>query len=113
VDIHYLGSTRLTWRRLRVLLEGLPEDSSFIAAISGLSVEQRFWTMDRQLAAGISDKLSWVMYLTGALVAQNSPKMKQNPVPEPKPIERPGVTADKGRTGKGMRSLVRALGAPV
>lgn len=113
VDIRELGQPSLTWRRLRVLIEHLPADSSLARAVTDEKPEERVWDMTTQLLAAVYDQAGWTNYLLGALIAQNNSKMKSNPIPEPKPIPRPGVKADNARRGKGMKSLVRALGAPV
>lgn len=97
-----------------MLLDHLPRhDSALVAALSGDDAEVREWTLDRHLLAGVVDRLDLLAHLLGANL-QALGAVKRNPIPAPVPISRPGVAVDDGmRSGRGMRSLVRALGAPV
>jgi hypothetical protein len=87
----------LTWRRLRVLLDGLPPESATKTAIrDGMSLEQweslptsqawGAWSHTDHLMATVADRLAWVQW---TLVALKSEKGKAPKPPEPLP--RPGV----------------------
>jgi hypothetical protein len=107
-----LGTPRLTWRRLRVLIERLPPESAVYRSIAG--EESAMWTPDRHLLAGVIDRLGVVSYLLGGtLVGLGA--VKENPVPEPKPLERPGVDAERKTVNgnRGLMSLAQKMGQPV
>ncbi|MEU7177028.1 MULTISPECIES: hypothetical protein [Streptomyces] len=102
-----LGTPRLTWRRLGVLIERMPEESALMRSLVGTEAAQ--WTPERHLLAGVIDSLGVVAYLLGGnLVALGG--AKTNPVPEPKPIERPGVEVAKPTGERGLMSLARKMG---
>lgn len=60
--------------------------------------------------AALHDQLSVLTFLTGQMLTAWG--AKRNPIQPPKPLPRPGLSEpESGRTGKGMRSLMRDLGA--
>jgi hypothetical protein len=73
------------------------------------------WTPDRHLLAGVLDRLGVVSYLLGGtLVGLGA--VKENPVPEPKPLPRPGVDDEPKpaeNVNRGLMSLARKMGQPV
>lgn len=82
IDLHRdLGTERLTFRRLSVLLSHLPRDSSFVRAVAG---EAARWGDLEHLVASVIDALQGTNYL---LTAQAAGKRK---VKVPRPIPRPG-----------------------
>lgn len=107
-----LGGPRLTWRRLGVLLDRMPEESALYRALVGNETAQ--WTPERHLLAGVIDSLGVVSYLLGGTLVSLG-GVKENPVPEPKPIERPGVEIAKPKSGgdRGLMSLAKKMGQPV
>jgi hypothetical protein len=69
------------------------------------------WTPERHLLAGSIDSLNVVAYLLGGvLVALGG--VENNPVPPPKPIERPGVSVERPSraSDRGLMSLARKMG---
>jgi len=86
VDLGDLGSERLSFRRLRVLLSHLPQESRTVRAIAG---DKAMWSLtDHLLAAGV-DALRIANWQRGKKGAKR-----------PKPIPRPGVKDGKRRIGK-------------
>ncbi len=94
------GASRLTYRRLQVLIDGLPPESlSKTAARDGLPEHELArlakmprrghgpWSHTDLLLGAIYDQLSWVIY---AIPASQGGKPKK-----PVPLERPGVGAKK------------------
>lgn len=82
----------MTMRRLWVLVSRLPPDSNSQAIMSGRpgeGPERAEWSTTNHLLAAIHDQLQYANYLTGAVNSGN----KKNPVPEPKPLPRPGLPA--------------------
>ena len=98
-----------------MLVERLPDGAHTRYAMDNVPYDERGWTLDKHLVAGLIDRVGMSNYLLGAqLVATGAlGKNGKNPVNEPEPIPRPGITPKRGKRGKGMKSLVRALGAPV
>lgn len=79
-----LGSDRLTWRRLRALIERLPPDAATVAETRGADAG---WTLETMLLALIADHAAianWQRACEGRKAGQR-PKA-------PRQIERPGVT---------------------
>lgn len=83
-----LGTDRLSWRRLGVLLEHLPPTSSTVRAVGG---ERTEWGYTEHLLATVVDLLAQANYL---FVAANS---KTKPTP-PEPLKRPGERKKKTRS---------------
>lgn len=89
----------MSLRRLWVLARHLPADSPLFQAIAG--EEEAYWTPDLRMAASIHEQLQYVAYVIGAVNVDKF-KSKRNPVPEPKPIPRPGIeTTASGKPRKG------------
>jgi hypothetical protein len=72
------------------------------------------WTPERHLLAGTIDSLNVVAYLLGGVLVSLG-GTKENPVPQPKPIERPGVAVEKPARAenRGLMSLAKKMGQPV
>lgn len=95
----------MSLRRLAVLVRYLPRDSPLHEEIAGS--EESFWTPDLRMAASIHEQLQYVAYVIGA-VNIDKYKNRKNPVPEPKPIPRPGVEATS--TGKARKKGTLVFG---
>jgi hypothetical protein len=96
VDILDLGTPRLTWRRLGVLIRQLPPTSATWVSREG---GDALWGLTEQLLAAVVDALNlgnWQRAAAGAAKGQQ-PK-------RPSPIARPGVKPE-GRTFGGGRSI--------
>ncbi|MFK0294499.1 hypothetical protein ACIQU6_29080 [Streptomyces sp. NPDC090442] len=102
-----LGTPRLTWRRLGVLIERAPDESALARTLAG---EGALWTPERHLLAGVIDSLGVVAYLLGGTIVTLG-GAKDNPVPHPKPIERPGIETGKpAAENRGLMQLARKMG---
>jgi hypothetical protein len=99
-----LGTDRLTWRRLAVLIAALPRDSAYVLSVYG---ERARWGEMEHLLADLSDQMAGVSYLLAAAHFKGKPKP-----PQPRP--RPGVdTPGKRKFGTARLSveqLRKALG---
>ncbi len=85
IRLSHLTSGRLTWRRLRVLLEHLPRGSALARVQHGADAE---WGLSEHLMAGAVDALhagNW---------QRSGGKGRQ-----PKPLPRPGVRQGRPLTG--------------
>lgn len=89
----------LTARRLLTLTEYLPDDSALQQALT--PEDRQLWTFDRQLAATIIDELRNVSYVQAAVAGAK--------VKPPKPIPRPGVTAEKPKRPVDRAATAEAL----
>lgn len=87
----------LSSRRLRVLTEHLPADSSFARAVHG---EQADWTVTDHLLAAVVDHLAVANWMFATVNRDED----TDPAPYPEPLPRPGD--DSGR-------LAPAADAPV
>lgn len=76
VDIADLGTERLTYRRLSVLLGNLPRDSAFVRSVAG---EAATWSDSDHLLATITDLLASANWQRGGGKGKR-----------PQPIPRPG-----------------------
>lgn len=76
-----LGSDRLTWRRLGLLIRHLPPEAATVREVHG---DKAMWTLDRMLMALIADYLAVANW-------QRGNAGKKNPPPAPRQIDRPGV----------------------
>lgn len=83
-----LGTPRLTWRRLVVLLNHLPRESAYVQAVGG---DRLKWGDTEHLLAGVIDQQQVTNYL---LTRAN---FKSNRA-APKPIRRPGDTLERDRS---------------
>lgn len=106
-----IGTERLTWRRLAVLLKRMPKESCIAATFT--PKEEKGWDMDTMLLAEAVDRLGMSIYMLGHLSLAHSKKGTKNPVEMPKPVPRPGVVSEVKKKNKGMKALMRALGAPI
>ena len=98
--------SRLTPRRLRVLVDGLPPESMTKTAIRDTLTSEDFenapaplgwgaWSRTDELLAVLADRVSWLIHATYAV---NNGKPD-----EPEPIRRPGV----GKSAAEIRALRR------
>lgn len=70
--------------------------------------EEVLWNLNTHVLALLADQLSVSNFLQGqGLVARGA--YKQNPVPDPTPIPRPGVQAEKAKRKRGLRAAIRAI----
>ncbi len=98
-----LGTPRLTYRRLRLLLERAPRDSEYVREKAGASAA---WDDEEHLLAIIADRLE---VLTYQFVSANTPKGKTPPA-KPVPLPRPGHKAKQSRrTELSSREIGRRL----
>lgn len=97
MDLLDLHRGRLSWRRLRVLIEHLPPESATMTAIrnahpdvvsSDADPAQGRWSQDQMLLAQLVDEIRWLRWIT---VATNS--SAGNTPPQPEPMPRPGVVS--------------------
>lgn len=109
------GASRLTWRRLKVLIEGLPGESLTKTAIRDAMSEDEFdqvlrnppagygpWSHEALRLANIEDLLKWLIFAVYA--AQGAKPKKPDPTP------RPGVRRKK-RVGAEQIAHLRRLQA--
>lgn len=89
VDILDLGGPRLSWRRLRSLVERLPVTSRTARAQHG---ETSSWGTVEHLLAGIVDRLE-----IGNWQRANAGVKKPNQTRPPKPMPRPGDPTGRTR----------------
>lgn len=89
------------------MVQRLPDDSHLARAVT--SPEHVLWgSLDAQLAATTIEHLRVTNFLLGGLLVANG--AKENPVPEPEPIYRPGVEKQEKKS-KGLLSLASKMGA--
>lgn len=81
-----LGTERLNWRDLWVIVNNLPRTSALVRAVAG---EDAQWGLLEHLAARVADSLE-----VGNWQRQQKPN-----APKPKPIPRPGVKSEEKRFG--------------
>lgn len=104
MDLLDLHRGRLSWRRLRVLIQGLPPESRTMTAMRNALPDEEFaeqaengqpergrWSQAEQLLAGIHDRLASLQHVT--ICAHTDSKSKRPKAPEP--MRRPGVRAMK------------------
>ena len=101
LDRFWTGEMSL--RRLWVLVNYLPSNSPLRTEIAG--AEETYWTPDLRMAAAIHEQLQYVAYVIGAVNAGKF-KNQKNPVPEPKPIPRPGVEVTASGKARKKGTLV-------
>lgn len=105
IDLYVdLGTPRLSFRRLRLLLERAALDSEYAREVVG---PQARWSTTEYLLANLIDA---VQVGNWQFAAANTPKGKQRPE-RPKPVERPGETAKRNqyRTQLSDREILRRL----
>lgn len=93
IDILDLGTERLTWRRLQVLLAHLPQDSHTVRAVMG---EAARWGDREHLLATLVDVQAQANWMFAVVNSKQPPEM-------PKPLQRPGMPDPVKRIG-GKRS---------
>ncbi|MER5886806.1 hypothetical protein ABT160_23530 [Streptomyces sp. NPDC001941] len=86
----------------------MPVEGAFVRA--QLSPDEVIWSsLDSQLGASTVENLRVTNYLLGALLCAHG--AKENPVPEPEPIYRPGVERRQQKQSQGLLSLAERMGA--
>lgn len=88
-DLADVTTGRLSWRRLRVLLRYLPEDSATAREVRGTP----YWSQADHLLAGVHDLLAGANWQRAVMT---TPKGRPRP-PVPKPHPRPGDVVRKPR----------------
>jgi hypothetical protein len=104
VDVLDLHRGQLSWRRLRVLIEGLPPESRTLTAMRNALTDEEFaqhaekgepekgrWSQQEQLLAAVYDRLGTVQHV---LISANTDSKSKRPKP-PEPMRRPGSRAVK------------------
>ena len=86
-----LGTRRLTWRRLTVLLNHLPRESAYVQAVVGDTAR---WGDTEHLLAGLIDVVQVGNYYTQVLASNR--QFKEAPKPPPV-FPRPGDKPDRGK----------------
>lgn len=89
--LRYLGTERLTWSDLKVVIKQAAPDSPIVRE---LNPDAYIWTNTNQLLADIADSLHWLCW-TKTKGAQKTP-----PEGMPNPIKRPGIVEPKGEVYK-------------
>ena len=84
----------LSSRRLRVLIEHLPTDSSFARAVHGEVAE---WGVTEHLLAAVVDQLAAANWMFATVNRDEDAE----PLPHPEPIARPGVEPAPESTSDG------------
>jgi hypothetical protein len=121
VDLLDLHRGRLSWRRLRILIEGLPPHSRTMTAMRNDTPaeelakqaehgepEKARWSQLEQLVAVVADRvarLEWV------LLCVNIEQKSKRPDP-PEPIRRPGAKPRKAKpklTEKSANTLLKLI----
>ncbi len=81
-----LGTERLTWRDLWVIVNNLPRSSALVRAVAGTDAE---WGLLEHLTAVVAD----------AVEVGNWQRQGKASAPKPKPIPRPGAKSDEKKFG--------------
>lgn len=82
-----LGTERLNWRDLWVIVNNLPRTSALVRAVAGEDAE---WGLLEHLAARVADSLE----------VGNWQRQGKAHAPKPKPIPRPGAKSETKTFGK-------------
>lgn len=94
--LRWLGSERLNWRDLLVIVKHSPESSALFRSVHG--AEQAEWTLTNHLLAGMTDVLRWLQWAKTEDAAR-----KKN---RPRPIPRPGIEDDSVKQiGRGSLAI--------
>lgn len=103
-----IGSPALTWRRLELFIRDLLQKTDSSLARSYMTPDERPWaTLESHLMALVADRLGVSNWLAGqGLVARGV--YKENPVPLPEPLPRPGVATPEP-TRRGLKAVIRKL----
>lgn len=83
----WLGTGRLTWRDLAVIVRHSPRTSALARAVNG---DETTWSLTDHLLAGVYDLLALANWQRAG--KKNSPR--------PRPLPRPGKAGDGKRIGK-------------
>jgi hypothetical protein len=111
VDLLDWHRGRLSSRRLRVLTEHLPPDSSYARAVHG---EQADWTVTDHLLAAVVDHLAVANWMFATVNRDEDAE----PAEYPEPLPRPGDGSATGPAGGGEErsataaEIVAFLGSP-
>jgi len=89
--LRYLGTERLTWSDLKVIITQAAPDSPIIREISP---DAYTWTNTNQLLADIADSLHWLCW------AKTKGAQKKPPEGMPDRIKRPGIVEPQGEVYK-------------
>lgn len=84
--LRHLGTKRLTWRDLKVIIQQQPASSALFRA---MNPEEHHWTLGNQLIAAAID----------ALHTANWQRAGDPKAPRPRPTPRPGVESPDTRYG--------------
>ncbi|MGV3564224.1 MAG: hypothetical protein ACO1ON_13180 [Nocardioides sp.] len=84
--LDWLGTERLSWRDLLVIIRQSPRTSAYARAIHG---DEALWGLSDHLLAEVVDALAWA----------NWQRAGQRYAPKPKPIPRPGRKGKTQRVG--------------
>ncbi len=112
----------MTWRRLRVIIQGLPPESRTMTALRNATPveelerqaedgepEKGRWSQLEQLVAGMYDRLGRIEYV---LTCANSDSKSRRPDP-PEPMRRPGAAPLRkkpaGLSDDGAETLFRLI----
>lgn len=90
LDLRRLGTPELTYRRLHLVIDHLPQTSALARAMGG------GWTQAEHLLAGVFDVLNWANYQRSGCKGS-----------KPRPLERPGPKK-KPSIGGGRMTLTQA-----
>jgi hypothetical protein len=102
---YYRG--RLSARRIRVLVEHLPRDSSLVRELYG---DEGKWGLGEHLLAAAVDQLAAGNWMFASVHAPENAE----PPERPKPIPRPGVDEDEPMTqGATTEQIAAFFGAPM
>ena len=93
-----LGTERLSWRDLRVILLHSPRTSAYMRA---RMCESALWGVSEHLLASAVDALRWLVW--------SKTKDGEKNRNRPKPVPRPGVKPDKGRMSDAVAMPVDEL----
>ncbi len=104
-----LGTERLTWRRLELLIRHLPRDSATVRRIHGPPPP---WSVTDHLLASVIDVLRWQGTATRRTLADVTGAKGQRE-DFPKPIRRPGDEQQQQPTRRVVRpgELARMMGS--
>lgn len=100
LDLAEVGTVRLSWRRLGVLIRQLPREAATVQAVAGADAR---WGDVEHLLAGIFDVLNVHNWQYAAAHAPKGKKPKR-----PKPLPRPGTKSAPSRRTRLTPAQIRA-----
>lgn len=100
LDLAEIGTLRLSWRRLGVLIRQLPRDAATVQAAAGPTAR---WGDVEHLLAGIFDALNVHNWQYATVHAPKGKKPKR-----PKPLPRPGTQRAPSRRTQLTPAQIRA-----